>query len=141
VGLNYLPYSVVGVQGHTVPSVGEMNGPQNLPEWEDYISGLTGKDLFSQTVAANTQGFGRRLVAEGLTMQHVERIMLLFVRQLRATGTKVPGGGAWDLLNMAQTDPVARKGPTMSESEAASLQKTQPGSDEFDDFELEAEFD
>jgi len=64
VGLNYLPYSVVGVQGHTVPSVGEMNGPQNLPEWEDYISGLTGKDLFSQTVAANTQGFGRRLVAE-----------------------------------------------------------------------------
>ena len=98
--------------------------------------------MFSQAVAANTQGFARGLVAEGATMADAEQIMLLFVRQLRATGTKVPGGGTWDLLNMAMTDPIARRGPTMSEEQAEllGLQHT-TGPDEFDDFELEAAFD
>jgi len=78
-----------------------------------------------------------------MTMGDVEQIMLLFVRQLRATGTKVPEGGPFDLINMALTDPVARKGPTMSETEAEALEAkgVEPTIDDFDQFELEASFE
>jgi hypothetical protein len=117
--------------------------PSNLAEWANYISGLSGHPLFSQAVAANTVGFGRQLVAEGMSMWEVQQLMLLFVRQLRATGTKVPGGGAWNLVNMALTDPIARKGPTMSEEEAELLETSyEPAmSDDLYQFELEAEFE
>ncbi len=119
-----------------------MTRPTNLAEWVGYVGSLSGQPLFSQAVAANTQGFARGLVAEGATMADVEQIMLLFVRQLRATGTKVPGGGTWDLMNMAMIDPIARRGPTMSEEQAELLEvQYQPSTDEFDDFELEAAFD
>ena len=115
--------------------------PQTVTEWAQYIKGLSGQALFSQATAANSQSFARTLTQEGLTMQQVEKIMLLFVRQLRATGTKVPVGGTWDLLNMALTDPVARQGPTLSEEEAEFLAVTNEStSDELDDFELEAAF-
>ena len=120
-----------------------MNGPQTLSEWAEYIGGLAGQELFSQAVAFNTQDFARQLVAEGATMQEVEQIALLFVRQLKATGTKVPGaGGAWDMLNMAQTDPVARRGATMSEGEAQTLESQHKGgTDDLDGFLLDASFD
>jgi len=119
-----------------------MSYPQSLSDWSEYIANLAGQPLFSQVVAANTQTFARGLVAEGATMGDVEQIMLLFVRQLRATGTKVPGEGTWDLLNMAMIDPVARRGPSMSE-EQADLMESQvepPTTDEFDSFLLEASF-
>jgi hypothetical protein len=118
-----------------------MAKPQSLSEWADYIESLSGQRLFSQAVAANTHSFARQLVAEGATMKDVEQVMLLFVRQLKATGTKVPrGAGAWDLLLMAQTD--ARQTPVMSEEEAAMLDSLhKSGPDEMDDFELEAEFE
>lgn len=119
-----------------------MSKPTTIGEWADYIAGLGDQALYSQAVAANSHQFARTLVAEGLTMQHVEQIMLLFVRQLRATGTKVPGGGAWDLVTMALTDPVARQGVQMSEEEAALTGTFEtPQVDDFDEFELEAEFE
>lgn len=118
-----------------------MAKPQSIVEWAEYIAGLSGQRLFSQAVAANTHSFARQLVAEGATMKDVEQIMLLFVGQLKATGTKVPKGtGAWDLLLMAQTD--ARRTPVMSEEEAAMLDTLhKSGPDELDDFELEASFE
>jgi hypothetical protein len=119
-----------------------MSRPQSLSEWAEYIAELSGNALFSQAVAFNTQEFARHLVAEGATMGDVKQVALLFVRQLRATGTKVPSGGAWDLLKMAQTDPICRQGPKMSEEEAHLLtMQYQPGSDDLDDFELEATLD
>ena len=43
---------------------------------------------------------------------------------------------------MALTDPIAKKGPTMSEEEAELLvTMSKTGPDEFDEFELEAAFD
>jgi len=117
--------------------------PQSLSEWAEYIQALSGEALFSQVVAANTHSFARQLVAEGATMGDVQQVMLLFVRQLRATGTKVPTDiGAWNLVEMALTDPIAKKGPTMSEEEAELLvTMSKTGPDEFDEFELEAAFD
>lgn len=119
-----------------------MNRPQSLGEWAEYIKGLAGEPLFSQAAAANSQAFSKMLIDEGASMADVEQVMLLFVRQLRATGTKVPEGGPWDLATMALTDPVARKGPTMSEMEADLLAlEHRPVTDDFDTFELEAGFD
>jgi len=118
--------------------------PQTVADWGAYIKTLAGEPLYSQAVAANSQTFARELIAEGtLKMGDVEQIMKSFVRQLRATGTKVPGGGAWDLLTMAQTDPVARKGPTMGVQDADALESAyEPsGTDDFDTFELEAVFE
>ena len=76
-------------------------------------------------------------------MGDVEQILLLFVRQLRATGTKVPEGGPFDLINMALTDHEARKGPSMTEEEAEVLELSyqEPTTDDFDTFDLEAGFD
>jgi hypothetical protein len=80
---------------------------------------------------------------EGFSIDHMVPLMLLFVRQLRATGTKVPGGGLYDLVNMALTDPIARKGPTMSEEEAKLLevQYEPPPTDDLDVFDTEAGFE
>jgi|AACY02.2.fsa_nt_gi hypothetical protein len=119
-----------------------MSRPQSLGEWAEYIKHLAGEPLYSQAVAANSQAFSQMLLEEGATMADVEQVMLLFVRQLRATGTKVPEGGPWDLVTMALTDPEARKGPTMSEKEAEFLATTfKSGTDDFDMFELEAGFE
>ena len=121
-----------------------MSSPQTIADWTEYIAGLAGQPLFSQAVAANSQSFAREIVAEGvLTMGDVEQIMLLFVRQLRATGTGVPSDGAWNLLNMAMTDPVARAGVTMSEEQAGLLESQYEPlpTDDFDAFLLEAAFE
>lgn len=115
--------------------------PQSIPEWETYIKQLGGENLFSQAVAANTHTFARTLLEEGATMGDVEQVMLLFVRQLRAIGVKVPEGGPFDLVTMALVDDQARKGVTHTPEEAA-LQKSMedPQDDDFATFELAAGF-
>jgi hypothetical protein len=121
-----------------------MNRPSNLAEWSEYIQGLSGSGLYSQAIAANTHSFTRTLVAEGATTGDVEKILLLFVRRLRATGVKVPEGGAFDLVTMALVDQEARKGPTHSVEETALLDVQDApvtGGDDLDDFELDAGFD
>lgn len=119
-----------------------MNRPNSLPEWKTYIENLGGENLFSQAVAANTHTFARTLLEEGATMGDVEQIMLLFVRQLRAIGVKVPEGGPFDLNTMALVDAQARLGVTYTPEEAA-LQKSleDPTDDDFAQFELEAGFE
>ena len=113
--------------------------PSNPQEWSTYIAGLSGQPLFSQVVAANTHSFARSLVAEGATMGDVEQILLLLVRQLRATGTKVPREGPFDLVTMALTDPIARRGPSMSEAKAELMADSyETLTDDVDLFLLEA---
>lgn len=119
-----------------------MSRPKTVAEWSAYISTLAGETLFSQATAANSQSFASMLRGEGLDMGAVEEIMLLFVRQCRRTGVKVPHGGPWDLVTMALTDPEARDAVPMDEMEAALLESSfKPGADDFDMFELEAEFE
>lgn len=114
-----------------------MNRPSSLVEWEQYIQNLAGQDLFSQAVAANTHTFARTLVEEGAGMADVEQIMLLFVRQLRATGTKIPEGGPFNLVTMALVDPVASRGIQYSPQEVAILEAHRPApeADDMDRFD------
>ena len=116
-----------------------MNRPSSLPEWEMYIQGLTETDLYSKAIAANTHSFARSLLHEGATMGDVEQIMLLFTRQLRATGVKIPESGAFDLVMMALVDATARKGITYSQEELElSKSLDNPQEDDFAAFEAGA---
>lgn len=113
--------------------------PNSLAQWATYIQGLAGRPLYSQAVAANTHTFARTLLEEGATMGDVEQVLLLFVRQLRATGTKVPGGGPFNLPLMAMMDPDARQGATYSPEEVAFLETTvKSGEDDLDAFDRTA---
>ena len=49
------------------------------------------------------------------------QILVLFVRQCRATGSPLPSGGMWDLDIIAMTDEIASMGVQMSEEEADEL--------------------
>ena len=121
----------------------QVNRPRTLEDWGEYISNLAGNELRSQVIAANTHGFVRTLLAEGFPIDHMESLMLNFVRQLRATGTGVPKGGCYDLVTMALTDPIAMRGPLMSEEEAdvLALSYVPAAVDDFDQFDLEAAMD
>lgn len=88
--------------------------PRTLEDWDIYIKTLSGEDLFSKTLAANTQTFADMLREEGLTMADFQKIVLMFVRQSVAFDVRLPLGGALNLKAMAQTDPVARKGANLS---------------------------
>jgi len=119
-----------------------MNRPTNMSEWAAYINSLSGHPLYSKAVAINCHEFARTLKKERFSMGDVEQIVVLFVRQLRATGTKVPTQRApWDMVGLAQTDPIARKGPTMSaeSAELMALQMEPPAVDDMDMFFIEAE--
>jgi len=108
--------------------------PTSLTEWDAYIKTLVGDALFSKTVSANTQAFADSLRRDGLTLADFQTIMLMLVRQCSAADVILPRGGAFDLASMAQLDPVARRGPSMSDEEISSLaaQTTPVATDEFD---------
>ena len=84
--------------------------PQTVTEWEEYIEKLAGPALWSKAIAAKSQKFVDALLSEGMGMESIHLIMIYFVRQCARTGMKVPGGGAFDLVAMAEVDPVAREG-------------------------------
>lgn len=114
-----------------------------LDEWQGYISQLAGDRLRSKAIAANTQAFANQMLDEGHDLMYVERIVLMFVRQLAATGQQIPGGGAFDMVDMADLDPKARTfmaGP-MSEDQVADLIQNPPEEppDEVDTLEAEAD--
>ena len=99
-----------------------------LDEWQDYISQLAGKPLRSKVLAANSQEFVNQLLDEGFDLDYVGAIMLLFVRQMAATGMSIPGGGAFDLIEMADLDPKAREfmANPMGEREVAEIKVNPP---------------
>ena len=105
-----------------------------MSQWEQYIKSLAGQNLWSKAIAANTQTFAAGLLAEGLTMPEVRQIILLFVRQLVATGQRIPAGGAFGMQGMAEIDPVALQGATMPIEQVAQLEASAP-LEEDSDFE------
>ena len=103
-------------------------------DWEVYVKRLAGDALRSKALQANTQRFSIMMLQEGHSLKDVEQIVLFFVRQMVAVGMMLPPNGAFDLDLMARTDPIARRGVTMTEEEAALLAANAPV-DESDDFE------
>lgn len=90
-----------------------------LDQWEQYIQSLTGQELWSKAIAANTQGFADDLRASGLDMSEIKQVILFFVRQLVATGQRIPVGGAFGMVGMAETDSIAMQGTTEASLENA----------------------
>jgi len=99
--------------------------PTSMAEWDSYVKGLAGEELFSKTIAANTQAFADSLRKDGHTMADFQRILLMFVRQCIAADVRLPLGGAFDLAAMAQQDPVARRGKTLPLAEIENLEMSQ----------------
>ena len=85
-----------------------MDNPTTLPEWEIYIGQLSGADLWSKAVNANTLRLVKALLFEGMDLAEIEQIMVFFVRRLMETEVKIPEGGMFDLVSLARTDPIAR---------------------------------
>jgi hypothetical protein len=114
-----------------------------LDEWQGYISQLAGRRLLSKAIAANTQAFTDQLLDESYDIAHVEQIVLMFVRQMAATGMAIPGGGAFDMADMASLDPKARQfmASPMSEAEVAEIEANPPAEppDEVDQAAEEAD--
>lgn len=104
-----------------------------IQDWESYIGALAGQPLWSKAIAANTIAFSDALRADGLTMLEVKQVMLLFVRQLVATGMKVPEGGAFDLVGMAEIDEIARRGATIDPQVVAQMAANPPPDEDLED--------
>jgi hypothetical protein len=93
-----------------------------IEEWQDYIGKLAGGSLRSKVLAANTQPFVRMMRDEGFDIDFIESILLAFVRQLVLTDQIVPDDdGAFDLVDMADTDPVCAKTIPMSPDQIQRL--------------------
>ena len=78
--------------------------PVSLTDWETHIKTLTGENLFSKTVAANTQAFADKLREEGFTMGDFQKILQLFVQQCQTLDVRIPVGGALDLVALLKTE-------------------------------------
>jgi len=111
-----------------------MAKPKSLEEWASYIARLGGRPLWSKAISANSQAFMSEMINEGYTAEGVKEIILLFVRQLAATGQKIPDGGVYDPKEMAVLDPIAQQGATMTEVEVEELEASPPdeGRDDID---------
>lgn len=110
--------------------------PRSLLEWTQYVSTLAGPSLRSKAIAVNTQKFMDLMRAqEGLTTGQVRQIILLFVRQLVATGQKLSEGGAYDMTQMARLDEMTQSIRVMSEVEVQELASRQTPEQALDDLD------
>jgi len=65
--------------------------PVTLSEWETYIKGLTGDNLRSKALAANSVAFVRRLESEGTPSRTISGILQAFARRFLETDQALPG--------------------------------------------------
>lgn len=96
-------------------------GLNTLSDWAQYVVELTGDQLRSKAIAANTQRFADSLRAEGMSMDDIQIVIRLFVQQLIAMDQKIPEGGAFDLHRIARQEAQAGTVAVMTEEEAATL--------------------
>jgi len=75
--------------------------PETLDEWKAYIDQLAGDQLRNKTIQANRQPFVDTLLEEGLSMSDIEQVFVFLVGQMKAVGMKIPEGGAFDLIEIA----------------------------------------
>ena len=94
------------------------NPPNTLPEWQAYVSNLSGADLLSKAKAANSLSFVRRMEGEGMAPSDAMTIVRMFAAQLRAEGQELPSRYPGALADMgALLTPVALpEGTPVSES-------------------------
>jgi len=116
--------------------------PETIQEWEAYVDSLAGDTLRSQTAAVNSMAFMRTMKDEGHDAAHCQEILMVFIRQCRATGAGLPSTGMWDLSRLAAGDELSSLGAQMSEDEALELERTwSKSTDDIDQFCLEADYE
>lgn len=64
--------------------------PKTLEEWTAYVEKLSGAELRSKAMAANSLDFMRQLEAEGTPPQEVMKILKVFAKRFAATGQEMP---------------------------------------------------
>lgn len=98
--------------------------PQNLKEWQQYISTLKRDQITSKLIACNTLRFCDVMLEEGLKMEDIEGIFRAFAKRLIDVELRAPGcpGGAYSIVGL------------MDESETLELELPK-------DVEYEAELD
>jgi len=109
--------------------------PTTLSDWEAYVKALAGEALRSKGINANTQPFVDILRQEGYTMLEIKEIITYFVRQFVATDQKMPEGGAFDMLEIARKDPIAKAKLILDDEqvEAMTARPSDTGPDDLDD--------
>lgn len=64
--------------------------PETVQEWAGYIARLSGLQLWSKAIAANTLEFVRTIQAEGFEGSEITDVLVLFALQLQADGQALP---------------------------------------------------
>lgn len=82
-----------------------MTDPKSLPEWKQYLDGLSGLELRDKAQAANSMGFVEQLEEEGYSPDEIETLFILIARRLKATGQVPPFEGLYDYVKLAATPP------------------------------------
>lgn len=66
--------------------------PTTIEEWASYIGTLTGDELYSKALAANTIPFVRSMEEDGYSADDIERILTMFAEQFEHDGQMPPSG-------------------------------------------------
>jgi hypothetical protein len=66
--------------------------PQTVSEWVGYIGTLSGPDLLSKAMAANSLAFVQLLQEEGMPPSDITAILLAWGRRIEADGQALPEG-------------------------------------------------
>lgn len=66
--------------------------PQTVFEWRAYIGTLSGPDLLSKAMAANSLAFVQLLQEEGMPPSDITEILLSWARRIEADGQALPEG-------------------------------------------------
>ncbi len=73
-----------------------VTNPKTLPEWQAYITTLSGAPLRSKALAANQIAFVRLLEADGLGPSQITQVYRAFAERLHADGQPLPSLGYLD---------------------------------------------
>ena len=80
--------------------------PTTVSAWEAYALGLSRQELWRQGRAVNSFAFVKKLMADGFTMEEVHDVATFFVRAMVRAEMKLPEEGAFDMVDMADRDPL-----------------------------------
>lgn len=105
--------------------------PVTLEEWQAHIRQLKGTALWSKAAGANSPAFVSALEQEGYTMREITLLFTELARQFIVTGQKIPEGGLYDLVALAEA-PEIRKAPRLTEKQVEAIQPPTETSDEVD---------
>jgi hypothetical protein len=76
--------------------------PTTLDEWAAYVNTLSGDELRSKAMAANSIAFMRGLEEEGIAPKNVMSILRLFAQRFVATGQEMPSRYDGALADLGQ---------------------------------------